>query len=97
LAGAIYLAPTPVEPFVRRIAAVASLFPDSPPYEGQIDRPVPHLTVAQAEKATLSRIQADSAERAMRFLPLYSLAREVRLIDNSEVQWKTRRLSVGAR
>jgi 2'-5' RNA ligase len=88
--GVIYLAPTPPEPFLTLINAVSSLFPDSPPYEGQFDEPVPHLTVAQDEEAALAPIEADFSKFAMQFLPLHCRARELLLMDNSESLWKTR-------
>jgi len=46
--GALYLAPTPKEPFVALTAAFARHFPEYPPYGGQFRKVVPHLTVAQA-------------------------------------------------
>jgi 2'-5' RNA ligase len=46
--GALYLAPTPTEPFVALTAAIARHFPEYQPYGGQFRRVVPHLTVAQA-------------------------------------------------
>jgi len=46
--GALYLAPTPAEPFVALTAALARRFPEYPPYGGQFRNIVPHLTVAQA-------------------------------------------------
>lgn len=46
--GALYLAPTPKEPFGALTAAFALHFPRYLPYGGQFRRVVPHLTVAQA-------------------------------------------------
>jgi 2'-5' RNA ligase len=88
--GVIYLAPAPPEPFLALIDAVFSLFPDSPPYEGQFNENVPHLTVARVEEADLAPIEADFSEYAKSFLPLRCRARELLLMDNSESLWKTR-------
>ena len=88
--GVIYLTPDPQEPFLALIAAVASAFPDSPPYEGQFPDPVPHLTVAQAEESALPRIRANFAADAAQALPIPATATEVWLMDNTETQWKTR-------
>jgi 2'-5' RNA ligase len=41
----LYLAPEPAEPFVRLIEALASRYPDYPPYDGAHDTIVPHVTV----------------------------------------------------
>jgi hypothetical protein len=80
----------PPELFIALINAVYSLFPDSPPYEGQFDEYVPHLTVARVEEAALSPIEADFSKYATPFLPLRCRARELWLMDNSEKLWKTR-------
>ncbi len=88
--GVIYLAPTPPDPFLALINAIFSLFPDSPPYEGQFDEPVPHLTVARVEEAALAPIEAGFSKYALQFLPLRCRARELLLMDNSETLWKTR-------
>jgi 2'-5' RNA ligase len=87
--GVVYLAPMPPDPFLALINAVSSLFPDSPPYEGQFEEPVPHLTVARVEDANLAPIEADFSKYAKRFLPLRCQARELLLMDSSEKLWKT--------
>jgi 2'-5' RNA ligase len=46
--GALYLAPSPAQPFVALTLALARHFPEYPPYGGQFRNVVPHLTVAQA-------------------------------------------------
>ena len=43
----VYLAPEPDAPFRRLTAALASAFPDYPPYEGAHEEVIPHLTVAR--------------------------------------------------
>ena len=43
--GVVYLVPKPDAAVRRLIAAFAERFPDCPPYGGEIDDPVPHLTV----------------------------------------------------
>jgi len=88
--GVVYLAPKPTEPFLALINAVATSFPDSPPYEGQFPQPVPHLTVAQVEESRLAAAMAEVAQQAAPALPLPTRARELWLMDNSENFWKTR-------
>lgn len=46
--GALYLAPTPAQPFIALTAALTRHFPEYPLYGGQFRSVVPHLTVAQA-------------------------------------------------
>lgn len=45
----VWLAPEPDEPFRAMTAAVWRAFPDHPPYGGQWEDPVPHLTVGHTD------------------------------------------------
>lgn len=47
----LYLAPKPAEPFVALTRAIVDRYPEHPPYEGQHDEVIPHLTVASHETA----------------------------------------------
>lgn len=42
----LFLAPEPPDVFVALTDAVATRWPECPPYEGEFDEVVPHLTVA---------------------------------------------------
>src|SRR6476620_6832750 len=42
--GTVYLAPQPAAPFRQLTHALATVFPEYPPYEGRFDTVVPHLT-----------------------------------------------------
>ena len=54
-----YLVPEPEAAFRELTAAVHSLWPDHPPYEGAFDDVVPHLTLAQTDDAaTLDAVAA---------------------------------------
>ena len=44
--GLLWLEPSPPEPFLALIEALADRFPEYPPYGGEIDVIVPHVTVA---------------------------------------------------
>jgi hypothetical protein len=46
--GIDYLAPEPADPFRTMTAELADRFPDCPPYGGQFDSVIPHLTVDRA-------------------------------------------------
>jgi len=85
--GTLYLAPDPAEPFLQMTAALASAFPEFPPYGGAFEAILPHLTVAQGEGAVL-----DEAEGEMRrALPLRASAREALVIGESDAnrRWRT--------
>ena len=62
-------------------AAVWQRWPDHPPYEGEHDEPIPHLTVSE----TPIDVQLE--------LPIACRAREVTLIEESEAdgRWSVRR------
>jgi 2'-5' RNA ligase len=86
----IFLAPDPGAPFLELIRSVAAAFPDSPPYQGQFEQIVPHLTVAHVEPDQLERVLAEVSEAARPALPIHSRATELFLIDNTEGPWRPR-------
>ena len=45
-AGPVWLRPTPTAPFVDLTAAVVQRWPDYPPYEGEHDEIIPHVTIS---------------------------------------------------
>jgi 2'-5' RNA ligase len=52
--GLLYLNPEPREPFIEITEALAEAFPEFPPYGGEFDEVVPHVTVAQADGQVLA-------------------------------------------
>lgn len=95
--GVLYLAPEPAEGFLELIAAAAAAYPDFPPYGGEFDTIVPHLTAAEGEAAVLDRAAADIEPT----LPIPAVAREVTLLEEVEpalARWRSRaRLPLGRR
>jgi 2'-5' RNA ligase len=51
--GVLYLEPEPAERFLRLTGAIAAAWPEHPPYEGAHETVIPHLTVAEANDASL--------------------------------------------
>jgi hypothetical protein len=43
--GHVYLAPEPDQPFRTMTLSLAARYPDCPPYEGQFEDVIPHLTI----------------------------------------------------
>jgi 2'-5' RNA ligase len=78
-----WLAPEPVEPFKALIEAIASQYPEYPPYEGIHDEVIPHLTVA--EGGTELQNEVDAALTPA--LPISAEARSVSLILEDESGW----------
>lgn len=82
----LYLDPEPDAPFRELTAAVWRRWPEAPPYEGQFDDPVPHLTVADGVDATTAdRLEAELAP----LLPLSARAAEVQLVAFDGHRWLT--------
>jgi len=84
-----YLAPDPPEPFVRLTEVLVARWPEHPPYGGEVDAIVPHLTVAFGDADVLERVEADVRPR----LPIAARVAEVLLIEEVEPasnRWRTR-------
>jgi len=87
----VYLAPDPAARFEELIAAVASRFPDSPPYGGRFPQIIPHLTVAQIEDhSALDRVAREFQLAVRAHLPIACRAAEVTLLHNPPGLWETR-------
>jgi hypothetical protein len=91
--NALYLAPEPEERFRALIDAVAARFPESPPYEGQYEDVIPHLTVIYLEDGqeidtTAEALAADADE----VLPIVGEVAGVMLLEKIGGEWKKRRL-----
>lgn len=83
----VYLPPEPADPFRRLTAAIATQFPDYPPYGGAYETVVPHLTVAQDVPDDFYA----AAEHALpAALPIKHIVREAWLIGHvPEQPWHT--------
>ncbi len=91
--GVLYLAPEPGDPFVALTEAVESQWPNCPPYRGEFDQIIPHLTVAEgALDATESVVSAVSGS-----LPISANAAEIWLmVQERGGHWTVRdRFSLG--
>lgn len=75
--GVLYLAPDDGAPFSQLTEAVARRWPEAPPYAGEVEDPIPHLTVAVGQDpATVADIVRD----ATAYLPLVSWIGEAWLL-----------------
>ncbi len=87
----LYLAPTPAAPFVELIEAVIARFPDYPPYGGEFDDIVPHLTVAHTnDPVRLDDMARDFQATAGHHLPLVTIVHDIVLLDNASGTWRER-------
>lgn len=87
----LYLPPEPDEPFKQLIHIVEDRFPDSPPYGGEFEEIVPHLTVAQSGEDEVLEFVGQELERISReHFPLLCRADQVWLMDNRAGTWRKR-------
>jgi 2'-5' RNA ligase len=91
----VYLAPEPADPFVALTEAVASRFPEHPPYEGAFDVVIPHLTITEADEAPLDELEALAAGS----LPFHRRATALEVIvEGDDGRWRSRwRIPLGFR
>ena len=83
-----YLAPQPAGPFVVLTESLARAFPAFPPFGGEFESVVPHLTVAHGN-ATDAEIAAFELSAAMAFQgPIHSVCNSLVLLENSSGQWR---------
>jgi 2'-5' RNA ligase len=80
----VYLAPDPTDRFSRLTAAIATRWPEAPPYEGVFDDVVPHLTVAHTSDAMVIEEIRRSLEPA---LPIACTARQAWLMIGHDGGW----------
>ena len=85
----LYLEPQPSEPFTALTEAIVAEWPEHPPYEGEHESVIPHLTVAESEdERLLERIVADVEPQ----LPIELRVREAQLyVEDASGHWHQRR------
>ncbi len=89
--GVLYLSPVPDEPFRKLSEIIASHFPETPPYGGDVTRVIPHLTIAQvSDPQRLDEIETNFQHVAMDKLPVQAAVRSVTLFETSSGNWQVR-------
>jgi 2'-5' RNA ligase len=92
--GVVWAAPEPADAFIALTRAIVARFPDYPPYGGEHDVLIPHLTIVEADDAPLDDIATGSAA-ALPFRHRVT-ALDV-LIESDEVRWRHRwRIRLGS-
>ena len=83
-----YLAPEPAEHFIALTEALVRRFPAFPPFRGEHDSIVPHLTVANGN-ASEAAVAADELEAVIQSKgPISSFCSSVSLLENSSGRWR---------
>jgi 2'-5' RNA ligase len=81
----LYLAPDDPGPFAALTERLAAAFPDHPPYRGEIDDLVPHLTVGERADVAEMRVAEDTVRE---HLPVEGRAHRLTLIgEDATGQW----------
>jgi hypothetical protein len=75
----LYLEPDPAHPFAEIIGAIAERFPEHPPFGGEFDTVVPHLTVVETDDMEVLR---DAEQDVSQYLPIATRATEVCLMEH---------------
>jgi hypothetical protein len=75
----LYLEPDPAGPFAEIIDAIAERFPEHPPFGGEFDTVVPHLTVVETDNMEVLR---DAEQDVTQHLPIATRATEVHLMEH---------------
>lgn len=83
-----WLAPEPAQPFIEMTQSLVRCFPEYPPFRGEHDSIVPHLTVAHGSvsDAEVAAREIGATIRAQG--PIDSLCRSVVLLENSSGMWR---------
>jgi hypothetical protein len=78
--GLFYLSPAPAAPFRQLTHELFRHFPEYPPYQGQFDEVIPHLSVplggGEDEETEIDQLRFELEPR----LPVHGYAREARLV-----------------
>jgi hypothetical protein len=83
-----YLAPEPAGPFIEMTRALAEAFPDFPPYGGEHDSIVAHLSVAHGNALDADAAAVELQARLAASGAVHASCTEVALIENSTGNWR---------
>jgi 2'-5' RNA ligase len=87
-AATAYLAPEPDQPFITLTRALVRRFPEFPPFRGEHEPVVPHLTVANGNASEAAAAAAELATLIHTHGPIRGFCSSVSLIENSTGRWK---------
>jgi 2'-5' RNA ligase len=84
----LYLAPDPSGLFIALTERLVRQFPEFPPYGGQYESIVPHLTVAHGSGLEHSRAEAELQSALSASGGIACSVREVVLMENTSGRWR---------
>lgn len=83
-----YLAPEPAAPFVALTQSLVRRFPEYPPFRGEHESIVPHLTVAHGSASQATLAAAELAAAMQVHGPIACSCASVVLLENSSGVWR---------
>ena len=83
-----YLAPEPAAPFVALTQSLVRTFPEYPPFGGEFESIIPHLTVAHGSASEAEEAASQLAAVMQAHGPITGTARSVALLENSSGMWR---------
>jgi 2'-5' RNA ligase len=89
--GALYLAPEPSAPFIALTRRLTQQFPEFPPYGGQYQTVVPHLTVAHGGRLEHSDAETELLVSLSVGAGIACSCNEIVLIENASGRWQPMR------
>jgi len=87
-AATAYLEPSPPAPFIELTERLARRFPQFPPFGGEFQTIVPHLTVAHGDATEIDRLCAELTARIAKRGAIRSVCDRVVLLENSSGRWR---------
>ena len=91
-----YLAPEPAEPFIEITRALVRRFPEYPPFSGQHESIVPHLTVANGNAEVAETVTVELEALLRLHGQIRSVCASVALLENSSGRLKELHRSFGS-
>jgi len=83
-----YLAPEPAAPFIALTQSLVRFFPEYPPFAGEFESIVPHLTVAHGSTPEAELAAGELSAAVQAHGPIVSECSSVALLENSSGLWK---------
>ena len=82
--GLLYLRPEPAEPFAAITEALVEAFPEFPPYGGEFEEIVPHVTVVQGDDEVVAAAERELASQ----LPVTIRVERAWLVEDTADGWR---------
>jgi 2'-5' RNA ligase len=83
-----YLAPEPAEPFIALTQKLAQRFPEYPPFRGEHEAIIPHLTAAHGSPTETDLAERELAAAMQAHGPIHGNCRAITLLENSSGRWR---------